>query len=427
MDIPNSTSTQSISEFVAYIGLDWGDQKHAFALSTQAQKQPEETGTLVNAPEALHHWLEQLAERFAGQPVALALETSRGPLIHLFTAYPWLTLFPIHPATSARYRSAFTPSGAKDDQPDALLLLELVRDHRPKLRSLQPADPTTRQLAALVELRRDLVDRRTQVVLQLNSLLKSYFPQALELLGHDLTSGLALAFLRRWPDPLALKLARPSSLEKLYFRNAVRSETVIAKRLALLPGLRPLTTDESVLMPARWHLAALLEQLQGFTKHIELIEKQIQILFKAHPEAHLFRDLPGAGKALQPRLLVAFGEDRSIYPDPSSLQKYSGLAPVIEKSGRQCWVHWRWQAPRFLRQTFIEWAGQTVIYSTWAGEYYRAMKAKGKGHHVILRALAFKWVRVLWKCWQTRTPYDEARYLNQLLRRQSPYAAKTAS
>lgn len=426
MDIPNSQSAQSASDFVAYIGLDWGDQKHAFALSTNGQRQASETGALVNSPESLHSWLEQLAGRFAGRPVALALETSRGPLVHLFSAYPWLMLFPIHPATSARYRSAFKPSGAKDDQPDALVLLELVRDHRHKLRPLQPADPTTRQLAALVELRRDLVDRRTQVVLQLTSLLKSYFPQALELLGHDLTSGLALAFLRRWPDPLTLKMARPSSLETLYYQHSVRSQTLVAQRLGLLQKLRPLSTDETVLMPARCHLAALLDQLRALAKHIELIEKQSLALFKAHPEAYLFRDLPGAGKALQPRLLVAFGEDRSLYPDPSSLQKYGGLAPVIEKSGRQVWVHWRWHAPRFLRQTFVEWAGQTVVYSTWAREYYQAMKAKGKKHHVILRALAFKWIRVLWKCWQTRTAYDEARYLKQLLVRKSPHAVKTA-
>jgi len=427
MNILNSQSAQSASEFVAYIGLDWGDRNHAFALSTDGQKQTSQTGTLVNSPESLHHWLEELAQRFGGHPVALAVETSRGPLIHLFGAYPWLMVFPIHPATSARYRSAFKPSGAKDDQPDALLLLELVRDHQDKLRCLQPSDSATRQLAALVELRRDLVDRRSQVVLQLTSLLKAYFPQALALLGHDLTSGLALAFLRRWPDPLALKLARPSSVEKLFYKHSVRSETLVAERLSSLQKLRPLTTDEAVLMPARLHLAALLDQLRDLAKHIDLIEKQSLSLFKDHPEAYLFRDLPGAGKALQPRLLVAFGEDRALYPEPSSLQKYGGLAPVIEKSGSRVWVHWRWQAPRFLRQTFIEWAGQTVIYSTWAREYYQAMKAKGKGHQVILRALAFKWIRVLWKCWQTRTAYQEARYLKQLRLRKSPYAPKTSS
>src|SRR3974390_2013475 len=425
----NTQNSESIpnAEFAAYVGLDWGDQKHALAWTADTAKTAPQTSTLVHSPEALHAWLQELGQRFGGHPVALAVETSRGPLIHLFGAYPWLMVFPIHPATSARYRSAFKPSGAKDDQPDALLLLELVRDHQDKLRCLQPSDSATRQLAALVELRRDLVDRRSQVVLQLTSLLKAYFPQALALLGHDLTSGLALAFLRRWPDPLALKLARPSSVEKLFYKHSVRSETLVAERLSSLQKLRPLTTDEAVLMPARLHLAALLDQLRDLAKHIDLIEKQSLSLFKDHPEAYLFRDLPGAGKALQPRLLVAFGEDRALYPEPSSLQKYGGLAPVIEKSGSRVWVHWRWQAPRFLRQTFIEWAGQTVIYSTWAREYYQAMKAKGKGHQVILRALAFKWIRVLWKCWQTRTAYQEARYLKQLRLRKSPYAPKTSS
>jgi transposase len=298
-----------------------------------------------------------------------------------------------------------------------------VRKHRDKLRPLQLADAATRQLAALVELRRDLVDRRTQVVLQLESLLKSYFPQALELVGNDLSSSLAVAFLRRWPDPLALQAARPGTLKSFYYQHSVRSEALVTQRLARVQQTRALTTDDAVLMPARLHLAALLEQLRTLAKHIELVEKQSQVLFKAHSEAYLFRDLPGAGRALQPRLLVAFGEDRSLYPDPASLQKYGGLAPVIEKSGRQAWVHWRWHAPRFLRQTFVEWAGQTVVYSTWAGDYYRHMKAKGKSHHVILRALAFKWIRILWKCWQTRTAYDEARYLKQLLARKSPHAA----
>jgi transposase len=423
MNTQNCLPSQISTEFAACIGLDWGDQNHAFALRAQSDKTPQ-TGTLVNSPEVLHAWLEELAQRFGGRPVALAVETSRGPLIHLFSAYPWLTIYPVHPATSANFRKAFKPSGAKDDLPDALVLLEIVREQRHKVRPLQLSESATRKLAALVELRRDMVDRRTQALLQAIALLKSYFPQALELVGNDLSSGLANAFLRAWPDPLALKAARPSSIKSFYYRHSVRSKDLVAKRLTLVQQLRPLTTDEAVLMPSRLHLAALLEQLRTLTKHIQLVEKQSQPIFNEHSEAYLFRNLPGAGKALQPRLLVAFGDDRSLYPEPASMQKYGGIAPVTVKSGRQCWVHWRWHAPRFLRQTFIEWAGQTVVYSTWAKEYYQHMKAKGKSHHVILRALAFKWIRILWKCWQTRTPYDEARYLKQLLARKSPHAVK---
>jgi transposase len=335
-------------QFAARIGLDWGDQTHALAL--QPLDGPVESSTLVNSPEALHAWLQGRAQRFAGRPVALAVETSRGPLIHVFSAYPWLEVYPVHPATSARYRTAFKPSGAKDDQPDALLLLDLLRRHPDKLRRLQLQDTATRKLAALVELRRDVVDRRTQAVNQLISLLKSYYPQALELAGTTLTTQMAMEFLSRWPDPLALKTTRPATLKKFYYRHSVRSKDLVAQRLELAHKTIALTTDEAVLEPALLHLRVLVDQLRTFQKHVAILEQQIETLFQTHSEADLFRSLPGAGEALQPRLLVAFGQDRTLYPDPASLQKFAGLAPVVAKSGGQCWVHWRWQAPRFLRQ-----------------------------------------------------------------------------
>jgi hypothetical protein len=109
--------------------------------------------------------------------------------------------------------------------------------------------------------------------------------------------------------------------------------------------------------------------IRTFQKHIAILEEKIAQCFKAHPEAWLFRDLPGAGPAMAPRLLVAFGTDRSRYESASNLQKYAGIAPVVERSGSQCWTHWRWQAPRFMRQTFVEWAGQTVIWCDWAKGY----------------------------------------------------------
>jgi hypothetical protein len=93
---------------------------------------------------------------------------------------------------------------------------------------------------------------------------------------------------------------------------------------------------------------------------------------------------------------------------------------VTERSGRKHWVHWRWQCPTFLRQTFVEWAAQTVNKSFWAGAYYRQQKAKGCSHQAAVRALAFKWIRILYRCWQAGTPYDELIYLEALRRRGSP-------
>jgi len=162
--------------------------------------------------------------------------------------------------------------------------------------------------------------------------------------------------------------------------------------------------------------------LRPLQSHIEQVEQRITACFAAHPEAELFVRLPGAGPVLAPRLLVAFGTDRERYPSAASLQKYGGVAPVREKSGRQIWTHWRWNAPKFLRQTFVEWAGQTIPKCAWAKAYYLQQKRAGKHHQTILRGLAFKWIRVLWRCWHDRVPYDEARYVAALAQRNSPLA-----
>jgi transposase len=416
---PEKTHDEHPDPPAAWIGLDWGHRTHAFALQDAAGRTHE--GSLDHTPEALHTWLAELAGRYGGRPVHLALEGKGGAVLPALLQYPWLQLYPINPVTSARYRTAFTPSGASDDLPDARVLLELVRDHAAKLRPLEPQDEPTAHLNALVQARRDAVDRRTQVLNQLTSLLKSYYPQALQLL-EDLDTELALQFLSRWPDLLSLKSARPATLRSFYYTHQVRRPETVQARLERIATARALSTDQAQLSVAVRQLRLLLDQLKAFRKHIALFEEDIRRVFAAHPEAALFRDLPGAGPQMAPRLCAAFGTVRSLYPEPAALQKLSGVAPVREKSGQRLWTHWRWLAPRFLRQTFVEWAGQSVMYSAWAKTYYERMQAQGKSRQVILRALAFKWIRVLWKCWQERTPYDEARYLQQLARRKSLYA-----
>ena len=221
---------------------------------------------------------------------------------------------------------------------------------------------------------------------------------------------------------ISLKAARPATLKRFYHQHQVRSPKLVEERLALIAKATALTTDEARVSVAILQLRELLAQLAVFHQHIPRFNHEIQQAFAAHADKDLFRDLPGAGPQLAPRLCVAFGTLRSLYPNPASLQKYAGVAPVVEKSGNQVWIHWRWQAPTFLRQTFVEWAGQTVRYSPWAKVYYERMIKKGKPHAAIIRALAFKWIRVLWKCWQDRKPYDEAHYLKQLIQRKSPNA-----
>jgi transposase len=412
-------------KYAALVALDWGETEHAFA--TQVGESPVETGTMPATPETLHGWLEELHKRLGGRPVALALEGGKSAVIHALMAYPWLVVYPVHPATSERFRKAFVPSGAKDDVPDAIVLLTILTQHRDQLRPLKLDSAETRKVAALVAARRRAVDERTKLACELGSTLKTYYPQALELCGREPATDLMLDFLTRWPELRSVKAARPVTLRAFYTAHNSRRPDVLDERLALIAHARALTEDRAVIEPAILQVKMLVDILRPLQKNISLIEERIAEAFNAHPEAALFQGLPGAGAATAPRLLAAFGTDRSRYPNPCSLQKYAGIAPVKQKSGRQLWIHWRWNAPKFLRQTFVEWAGQSVPKCAWAKAYYRQQRAAGKHHHATLRALAFKWIRILWRCWQDRVPYDEKRYLASLRQRKSPLAAALAA
>jgi|HubBroStandDraft_1064217.scaffolds.fasta_scaffold56127_1 transposase len=411
--------------YAALVALDWGETEHAFA--TQVGESPVDTGTMPATPETLHGWLEELHERLGGRPVALALEGGKSAVLHALVAHPWLTIFPVHPATSERFRKAFVPSGAKDDVPDAMVLLTILTQHRDQLRPLKLDSAETRKVAALVATRRRAVDERTKLACELGSTLKTYYPQALELCGREPGTALALDFLTRWPELRSLKATRPATLLAFYASHNSRHSDVLNERLAIIAHARALTEDRAVIEPAILQVKMLLDILRPLQKNIALIEERIAEAFDSHPEAALFQGLPGAGPATAPRLLAAFGTDRSRYPDASSLQKYAGIAPVKQKSGRQLWIHWRWNAPKFLRQTFVEWAGQSVPKCAWAKAFYRQQRAAGKHHQATLRALAFKWIRILWRCWQDRVPYDEARYLASLRKQKSPLAARLAA
>ena len=282
----------------------------------------------------------------------------------------------------------------------------------------------TRTLARLTEARRKAVDRRTLLANQLKSTLKDYFPQALELVGEDLSAPMALDFLHKWPRLTDVKLAKDLTLKNFYHRHNVRRPERVQARLELIRSARLLTRDAAVIEVNARVVRLLVAELRVLSEHIAEFEDAIALAFTEHPEKNLFSELPGAGPSLAPRLLAAFGTSRTLFPDATSMQRYFGVAPVTEKSGTRAWVHWRWNAPSFLRQTLVEWAGLTVMFCPWAKAYYEQQRAKRTGHQAILRALAFKWLRILWRCWQNREAYNQEKYLRQLERRRSPIATR---
>ena len=209
-------------------------------------------------------------------------------------------------------------------------------------------------------------------------------------------------------------------MQSFFYQHNMRSAGVLDARLNSIKSATPLTLDKAVITPNRLQALVLVDLLRATLAAIKRFDLEIAELAPQHPDYALFDALPGAGASLAPRLLVAFGEQRDRFNSAAELQRYAGIAPVTERSGKKHWVHWRWQCSTFLRQTFVEWAAQTINKSFWAGVYYRQQRDKGCNHQAAVRALAFKWIRILYRCWQTQTPYNEAVYLKALKRRGSP-------
>ena len=407
----------SHNTFAAFVGIDWADAKHDGCLqATGAAKR--ECFQLAHTPEAIDAWVTTLRTRFHGQPVAICLELNKGPLVFALRTYDFLVLFPINPLTLARYREAFTPSRAKDDPSDAALQLALLLTHRDKLQPLHPQSPTMRALAQLVAHRRRVVGDTVRITNRLTSTLKNYFPQVLHWF-QDKDTHIFCDFVRRWPTLKAAQLARRATLETFFRDHHVRSEDVIAQRRHAIKAATPFTTDEGVIAPNVLLVQALVAQLRVTLQAIADFDTAIAQRAQSHPDFPLFQALPGAGPVFAPRLLVAFGEQRARYTTAAALQKYAGIAPVTERSGKKSWVHWRLQCPKFLRQTFVEWAAESIRHSFWAQLYYQQQRDKGNTHQAAVRALAFKWIRILSRCWQDRTPYDESVYLQALNHRGS--------
>jgi transposase len=336
--------------------------------------------------------------------------------------YDFFTLFPINPSTLARYREAFKPSGAKDDPTDAELALELLLRHPERFAPLRPQSASMRSLMTLIERRRELVGDKTRFTNRLCNTLKQYYPQALEWFEH-IDTVLFCDFIARWPTLSAVKHAHRKTLEAFFHSHNCRRPRLIETRLESIRCAISLTDDPGVVSPCRLHALTLVAQLRTVLNVIDVFDKEIATVAHAQPDFALFDSLPGAGAHLTPRLLAAFGEQRDRFQNAAELQKYSGIAPVTQRSGKKCWVHWRWQCPKFLRQTFVEWAGQTINKSFWAGAFYRQQRAKGSSYQAAVRALAFKWIRILYRCWQTGTRYDESVYLSALRKRGSPLLA----
>jgi transposase len=405
-------------ELAAFVGIDWADEKHAACLMPAAGGLGQQT-EIMQAPEAIAAWAADLRVRFGGRPIAVCLEQTRGALVYALMQYDFLVLYPINPKQLSAYREALYPSGAKNDPNDAELLARFVRDHSDKLRAWHPDDEATRALRLLTEQRRKWVEDRVALTNELRQRLKESYPLALELSGDNLASESFLALLEKFPSQRELQRSSPKQLEKwLPSRRRVAddppAEEQLRQRIATIREVPPITTDRPVLEHSRLAVSHLVVLLQTISRSISECERKIVEEFAKHPDADLFASFPGAGPALAPRLASAYGSDREKLQDARAMQQLSGIAPIMKTSGKSKIVLMRWACPKFLRQTFHEHARCSTSKSRWARAYMVMRTQRGDDYQQILRGLAFKWQRIIFRCWKTNQPYDEERYIRRL-------------
>ena len=407
----------------AWIGIDWADEKHDVSVYDVATGK-QEAFEVRQTPEALQEWLGQLRSQYEGGYVAVVLEQGRGGLLNALMSCEFLVLYIVNPKSLSSFREAFYGSGATSDPVDAELMRDMVRQNPDRFRAWRPDDVPTRSLKLLTEARRHLVDQSTALTNQLTALLKGYYPQALAWVG-SLDTAWACDFLRRWPTLQSLQASSRRQIRQFYATHG-RGPLDLGEQLRQIQEARPLTQDEAILEANGLLVEALVSQLRPLLLSIAEFDRKIATTFRKHPDRPIFESFPGAGAVLAPRLTAAFGTDRDRFQAATEMQEIAGIAPVTEKSGKKRFVHWRYACPKFMRQTFQEFAEHSRRWCKWAKAHYELLRKRGKSHNAAIRALAYKWIRILFRCWKDRQPYRDEVYTNSLFKHGSSLASLLA-
>ena len=402
-------------DYQVIIAIDWADEKHDFRI---LRDKTEETKIINNE-------LTELKEFFCNlqcDSIAVIIENCQSALMNLLQSMNSLDVYAVHPTTSSKFAKTFHTSGAKSDKSDTKSLLELYLKHPDKIKKIDSSF-TKGKLKRLNLRRRQLVDERTRLTNQLTALLKTYYPQALKVVGNHIYSDMFMDFLEKYPSPQSILAAHQIGITK-FFNKRSTSTKKTKERVEALRSSVIVVDDEDELDYYVFETQQYCQRIRSLSTVIKAYENKIQIAYTENEDYELFQSFPGAGPSIGPRLMAFFGSDRDRFQSVHEVLKVSEIAPVTIQSGKMSIVRRRYLCDRFTQLSFVEFANNSIRSSIWAHEFYYHKKALNMPHYCILRALAYKWIRIMYKCWKTRTPYSEKTYLENLGKRQSAWFQK---
>jgi len=395
-----SASPKTWSERTAFAGFDWASDHHDVVVV-------DGRGTVVEdfrIEETAEGW-QRLRERLCRYAdLAVVVETCCGSAVERLLEAGF-AIYPVNPMAAKRYRERKAPAGTKTDRMDAWSLADALRSDGHAWRALQPDDPLTVELRLLCRDEIGLIAQRTALINQLRAALREYYPVALQAF-EDWTMRSSWAFVERFPTPAALVQAGKRRWEKFLHTHKLYRPETYASRLALFATADQFCGSPAVTQAKSMLATGLAVQLRVLQDQLDRYRARIEELFARHPDHDLFGSLPGAGCKLAPRLLAELGDDRARFDSAEGLQCYVGTAPVSYQSGKVRKARFRRSCNKLLRQTVHLWAGLSLKVCPWAQAYYEKKRSEGKSYACALRCLAQRWLKILWKMWQTRTRYD---------------------
>ncbi len=392
-----------------FAGLDWAVHTHAVCII-------DTSGTVRDRFEIAHdrQGLAELMRRLArfGASVRIAIERPSGLVVDALVEAGH-QVFPIHPNAVKASRPRYRSHGAKSDASDAYLLADLLRTDGHRWAALSPQSDSIRALRALVRSRDDLVTTRVALGNQLHSTLEAFWPGAACIFA-DITSPIGLAFLRRYPSPASV--ARLSEAQLLRFcrtqhYSGRRSSAELLARLhAAAQGLTDKLTAESMAQVVR----SLVTVLNPLVAQISDLTRRIERFVESLPDGRIIMSFPRAGRVCAAQILAELGDVRERFSTLDQLAAEAGAVPVTYQSGKTRSVTFRWACNHRLRQAITCLADNSRHANAWAHGIYAAARARGCDHPHAIRILARAWLRVIWRAWTDRKPYDPKLHLGAL-------------
>ena len=391
---------KAFTQLTHFAGFDWAKQHHQVAILDAGGQTVAELRFAHDA----EGW-QRFRQRLAAFPaLGVAIETCQGAAVEKLLECG-LTVYPVAPKRAQAYRHRHRPSGDKSDWIDAWSLADALRLDGAAWKPLAPEDPLVQQLRLLCRDEVTLIGQRTALVNQLQEALHEYYPAALAAFA-DWTQPFAWAFVAAFPTPQALAVAGRRRWQKFLHVHKLWRPDSVDQRLEVFGRATQFAGGEAVTAAKSLLALSLVKLLQALERQLAEYRARIEALFAQHPDHDLFGSLPGAGTKLAPRLLSELGADRNRFADANGLQCLAGSAPVRYQSGGYQAVRLRRACNHHLRYAVHLWSDLSRADCAWAQTYYQAQRQRGKSHATALRCLGNRWLKILWKMWQTRTPYN---------------------